>query len=162
MKTLSRKGFAVWANVFWLAQFVIELLAPLLRDYLVWRNLVFRPNLQIGCLRDSYFDSYTDRLYVLALLWLVSAPLMTVIAWKQPECWPQRLIHRLWDAQRPGLSWAALLAALALAVWPIAAAIRAPVNSTVFMEAARAVLIAIPALYYRAILLSAPDSPPAA
>ncbi len=162
MRTLSRKGFAVWANVFWLAQFVIEFLAPLLRDYLVWRNLVFRPNLQIGCLRDSYFDSYTDRLYVLALLWLGSAPLMTVIAWKQPECWPQRLSHPLWDAMAPALSWAALMTALALAAWPITAAIRAPVSSTVFMEAARAVLIAIPALYYRAILLSAPVSRPEA
>ena len=162
MKTLSRKGFAVWANVFWLAQFVIELLAPLLRDYLNWRTFVFRPNLQIGCFRDSYFDSYTDRLYVLALLWLSSAPLMTVIAWKQPECWPQRLSRPLWDAQRPGLSWAALLAVLALAAWPISAAIRAPVASTVLMEAARAVLVAAAALYYRAILLSAQGSRPAA
>jgi len=164
MKALSRTGFILWANAFWLAQSGIEILAPELRSYLAWRGLAFKPDLQIGCFRDSYYDSLTDRAYLVGLLWLLSAPLMTAIAWKLPECWPQRIRYFWWSVPRAGLSLAALLAALALAAWPAVAAIRAPVTSTMLMEATRILLIAAPAFYYRAILLSGPppQGPPAA
>jgi hypothetical protein len=53
-----------------------------------------------------------------------------------------------------------LLAVLALAAWPLVAALRAPVTSIMLMELARIALMAAPALYYRAILLSAAPSSP--
>ena len=126
IKTFSRAAFVAWGNAFWLAQSVAEVLAPQLRSYLAWRGLAFKPDLQIGCFRDSYFDSLSDRLYVVGLLWLLSAPLMTAIAWKQPERWPGTIRHVAWRGDAAGLSWASLLAVLALAAWPlIAAAARA-------------------------------------
>jgi hypothetical protein len=121
MKALSRTGFILWANAFWLAQSGIEILAPQLRSYLAWRGLAFKPGLQIGCFRDTYYDSLTDRAYLVGLLWLLSAPLMTAIAWKLPECWPQRIGYFWWSVPRAGLSLAASLAALALAAWPAVA-----------------------------------------
>ena len=160
IKAFSRTAFVAWGNAFWLAQSVAEVLAPQLRSYLAWRGLAFKPDLQIGCFRDSYFDSLSDRLYVVGLLWLLSAPLMTAIAWKQPERWPGTIRHVAWRGNAAGLSWASLLAVLALAAWPLIAAVRAPVTSIMLLELARIVLIAVPALYYRAILLSAgPLSP---
>ncbi|MGO9486962.1 MAG: hypothetical protein ACLPX9_20725 [Rhodomicrobium sp.] len=155
MKPLSRNAFIVWGNAFWLAQSAAEVLAPQLRSYLAWRGLAFKPDLQIGCFRDSYYDSLSDRLYVVGLLWLLSAAPMTAIAWKQPENWPGKVRHFLWRRDAPGLSWAALSGVLALTAWPIVAALRAPVTSIMLLELARIALIAGPALYYRAILLSA-------
>ncbi len=160
MRVLSRIAFMAWGNAFWLAQSAIEVLAPQLRSYLAWRGLAFKPELQIGCFRDSYYDSLSDRLYVVGLLWLLSAPLMTAIAWKLPESWPQAIRHFWWRGTAAGLSWGSLLAVLALAAWPLVAALRAPVTSIMLMELARIALIAVPALYYRAILLTArPPSP---
>ncbi len=156
MTALSRKGFIVWANAAWAAQSAIEVLAPQLRSYLAWRGLAFRPDLQIGCFRDSYYDSLTDRLYLVGSLWLLSAPLMTAIAWNLPESWPRRISQIWWSGPAGGLSLATLLAVLALAAWPLAAVLRAPVPSTMLLEAARALLIFVPALYFRAVLLSAP------
>ena len=109
IKAFSRTAFVAWGNAFWLAQSVAEVLAPQLRSYLAWRGLAFKPDLQIGCFRDSYFDSLSDRLYVVGLLWLLSAPLMTAIAWKQPECWPGTIRHVAWRGNAAGLSWASLL-----------------------------------------------------
>ena len=160
MATLSRTAFIAWGNAFWLAQSAVEVLAPQLRSYFAWRGLAFKPELQIGCFRDSYYDSVADRLYVVGLLWLVSAPLMTAIAWKQPEDWPDAIRHFWWRRNAGGPSWASLLAVLALAAWPLIASLRAPVTSIMLMELARIALIVSPALYYRAIVLSAgPLSP---
>ncbi len=155
MQTLSRTAFLAWGNAFWLAQSAVEVWAPQLRTYLAWRSLAFKPNLQIGCFRDSYYDSLSDRLYVVGLVWLLSAPLMTAIAQQLPERWPQGMSHRTWRKNAALLSWTTLFAVLMLAAWPLIAALRAPVTSIVLMELARAALIVIPAFYYRAILLSA-------
>ncbi len=160
MRALSRTAFIAWGNTFWLAQAAVEVLAPQLRSYLAWRGLAFKPDLQIGCFRDSYYDSLSDRLYVVGLLWLLSAPLMTAIAWKLPEDWPRTIRHFWGRTDAPGLSWPSLLAVLVLAAWPLIAALRAPVTSIMLMELARIALMAAPALYYRAILLSAAPSSP--
>ncbi len=160
MQALSRTAFLAWGNAFWLAQCAVEVWAPQLRTYLAWRGRLFRPDLQIGCFRDSYYDSLTDRLYVVGLVWLLSAPLMSAIAWKVPESWPRAVSHLAWRKNAALLSWMSLFAVLLLAAWPLIAASRAPVISIMLMELARAVLIVIPAFYYRAILLSAgPPSP---
>ncbi len=160
IQALSRTAFLAWGNAFWLAQSAVEVWAPQLRAYLTWRSLAFKPELQIGCFRDSYYDSLSDRLYVVGLVWLLSAPLMTAIAWKLPESWPRTVAHFAWHRNAVALSWASLLAVLALAAWPLIAALRAPVTSIMLVELARAALTAIPALYYRAILVSAGTSSP--
>jgi hypothetical protein len=160
MQALSRAAFLAWGNAFWLAQSAVEVWAPQLRAYLTWRSVAFKPDLQIGCFRDSYYDSLSDRLYVVGLVWLLSAPLMTAIAWKRPESWPLAISHFGWRRNAGGLSWTSLLAVLMLAAWPLIAAFRAPVTSIVLMELARAVLIAMPALYYRAIVLTAAPASP--
>ena len=118
MKALSRTAFMAWGNAFWLAQSAVEVLAPQLRGYLAWRGLAFKPDLQIGCFRDSYYDNLSDRLYVVGLLWLLSAPLMTAIAWKLPEDWPRAIRHFWGRTDAPGLSWPSLLAVFVLAAWP--------------------------------------------
>jgi hypothetical protein len=160
MKALSRTAFLAWGNAFWLAQSAIEVWAPQLRAYLTWRSLAFKPELQIGCFRDSYYDSLSDRLYVVGLVWLLSAPLMTAIAWKLPENWPRTVSHFAWHRNAAALSWASLLAVLLLAAWPLIAALRAPVTSIMLMELTRAAFVAVPALYYRAIIIGAsPPSP---
>jgi hypothetical protein len=85
---------------------------------------------------------------------------MTAIAWKLPEDWP-RAIQYFWGrTDVHGLFWPSLLAVLVLAAWPLIAALRAPVTSIMLMELTRIALIAAPALYYRAILLSAAPSSP--
>lgn len=155
MKTISRATFLAIGNAFWLAQSAIEIFAPQLRAYLAWRNLAFKPDLQIGCFRDSYSDSLSDRFFVVGLVWLLSAPLMTAIALKLPQDWPHKILRLGWHREAAGLSLATLLAVLALAAWPLIAALRAPVTSVMLMEAGRIALIAVPALYYRAVFLSA-------
>jgi hypothetical protein len=158
MKAMPRAAFLIAGNACWLAQLAIEVFAPQLRDYLTWRRVVFKPELQIGCFRDSYYDSLPDRLYVVGLVWLLTAPLMTAIAWKLPREWPPAMQHLYWRSQAAALSWATLLAVAVLLAWPLIAAFRAPVISIGALEAARAVIITAPALYYRAILLSAAPS----
>jgi hypothetical protein len=155
MKAISRATFVSIGNALWLAQSAIEVFAPQVRAYLAWRNLAFRPDLQIGCFRDSYSDSLSDRFYVVGLVGLLSAPLMTAAALKQPRDWPKVLERPWWRGEAAGLSLATLLAVLALVAWPLIAALRAPVTSVMLMESARIALIAAPALYYRAILLCA-------
>ena len=155
MRTLSRKSFIILANIIWFAQFGIELVAPQIASYLAWRRHGFLPDLQIGCFRDSYYDSLSDRLYIVGALWLLSAPLMTAIALKRPRCWPQRVLHSMWNRRDPGLSIATLLIVFALALWPLGAAINAPVSSMKILEGCRAATVLAAALYYRAMVLSA-------
>jgi hypothetical protein len=158
MRAVSRRTFLVIGNACWLAQSAIEVFAPQLRSFLTWRRVAFKPELQIGCFRDSYFDSLPDRLYVVGLVWLLTAPLMTAIAWKLPRDWPTAIRHPYWSPPAASLSWAALLGIAVLLSWPLVAALRAPVSSIAALEAVRAAIIAAPALYYRAILLSAEPS----
>jgi hypothetical protein len=155
MKAISRTAFLIIGNGFWLAQSAVEVFAPQIRAYFALRNLAFKPDLQIGCFSDSYYDSLGDRFYIVGLVWLLSAPLMTAIALKLPADWPRALERPWWRAEAAGLSLGALLAVAALLAWPLIAALRAPVTSLMAIEAARIALIAAPALYYRAILLSA-------
>ena len=155
MKTVSRGVFLAVGNVCWLAQAGAEVFAPQLRGYLTWRRLAFKPDLQIGCFRDSYYDSLSDRMYVVGLVWLLSAPLMTAVALKFPRVWPGTVGWLWWRRRQTGLSAATLLAALALVAWPFIAAMRAPVTDTLVLEIVRIALIVVPALYYRALLLSA-------
>jgi hypothetical protein len=155
MKTISRAAFIAAGNAFWLAQAGVEVFAPQLQAYLTWRKLAFKPDLQIGCFRDSYYDSLSDRFYVVALVWLLTAPLMTAVALKLPQEWPCAVKQVWWRREAAGLSWATLLAVFALVAWPLITALRAPVPGIMAMEAGRIALIAVPALYYRATVLSA-------
>jgi prolipoprotein diacylglyceryltransferase len=79
---------------------------------------------------------------------------MTLIAARMPAVWPQRRAFAIWNGQEPGLSIFTGLIALALAAWPIVAAINAPVTNLRLVEEARVTLILAAALYYRSILLS--------
>jgi hypothetical protein len=155
MKAVSRGIFLAVGNLCWFAQAGIEVLAPQLHSYLTWRRLAFKPELQIGCFRDSYSDSLPDRIFVVGLVWLLSAPLMTAIALKLPRDWPPAMGWLCWRRQQTALSVATLLAVLAAVAWPLIAAARAPVADIQVLEMVRIALIAMPALYYRALLLSA-------
>jgi hypothetical protein len=161
MKTLSRHAFILTANAVWFAQFAVEAVAPLIGDYLVWRQKSFMPDNRLGCFSDAYYDSLTERLFLLALLWIVTAPVMNLIAWKNPRIWPPRLIRFCWHRTAAALSWTTMLAALAVMVWPVSTAANAPVTSMLVMQTARALILLAALLYYRAILLSAePHEPP--
>jgi hypothetical protein len=155
MTALSRRVFIIAGNIVWLLQFAIEAVAPLIGDYLVWRQKSFMPDNRIGCFNDAYYDSLTERLYLLALLWIITAPLMNLIAWKHPRIWPPRLIRLWWHGESTALSATTLLAALAMMIWPVSAAANAPVTSMLLMQSARALMLLMTLLYYRGILLSA-------
>jgi hypothetical protein len=155
MTAISRRTFILAANAIWFAQFAVEAVAPLIGDYLVWRQKSFMPDNRIGCFNDAYYDSLTERLYLLALLWIITTPLMNLIAWKHPRIWPPRLIRLWWHGESGALSTVTLLAALVLMIWPVSAAANAPVTSMLLMQSARGLMLLATLLYYRGILLSA-------
>jgi hypothetical protein len=155
MKAVSRGVSLAAGNVCWFAQAGAGVVAPQLHGYLSWRSLAFKPDLQIGCFRDSYYGSLSGRTYVVGLVWLLSAPLMTAVALKLPRVWPATVGWLWWRRRQTALSAVTLLAALALVAWPLIAAMRAPVTDILVLELVRIALVAAPALYYRALLLSA-------
>lgn len=154
MMPMSRLNFIVVANAIWLAQFAGEFLMLQAPDAVAWRERM-AANLQIGCVGDTYYDAPLEQLYIFGLLWVLSAPLMSVIAWKFPHEWPSRLARPWWNRVTPALSAVTLLLALALLAWPLKGALAMPVTSVIVTEAARAVTLLMVALYYRAIVLSA-------
>jgi hypothetical protein len=161
MKTMPRLSFIVTANIVWLAQFAAIVLVVVMPDYVAWWKR-HAPELQLGCFEDSFRYEPLDRLFTFGLLWLISAPLMSVIAWRVPERWPSRLSHLWWNSATPSRSTVTAAAVLAVMLWPVSGIINAPVTSTLLLEAARAIPLLGAALYYRAIALSAaePDAEP--
>jgi hypothetical protein len=151
MKTMSRISFLVTANVVWLALFTAEVLAVLAPDYVAW----WRPAFQQSCSEDAYRYDLSDRLFMFGLIWLITAPLMSLIAWRIPEHWPLQVSRIWWNAAAPALSVVTAAGAVALMLWPLTGVVYAPVTSKLVLEAARAVLLLGVVLYYRAVILSA-------
>ncbi len=157
MKTMPRLSFIVTANIVWLGQFAAVIVMVLLPDYVEWWQRE-APNLQLGCFEDSARYDPLDRAFVFGLLWLVSTPLMNIIAARFPERWPARLTCFWWNPAASPLSLATGALALAIMSWPLAGALNAPVTSSLILEGVRGVLLSGVALYYRAIMLSAADT----
>jgi hypothetical protein len=151
MKTIGRTGFMAAANIAWLALFVAEVLAVLAPDYLAW----WRPTFMQSCHEDSYRYDITDRAFVFGLVWMLTAPLMTMIAMRVPGRWPAWLTRIWWKKDDPALSLLTAAAALVLMLWPLTGMLFAPVQSKFLLEAMRAVVLASVLVYYRAVILSA-------
>jgi hypothetical protein len=154
MKTLPRTPFLIYANLVWLAQFAAEFLVGFAPDAIAWRQRVTE-SLQVGCVGDTAAYDPTDRLFLFALMWIISAPLMTVIALRLPANWPDRMERPFWNNAAPAVSLLTLAVVLALLAWPIAAARSTPVTSVILTEIVRGLAIAAAAIYYRGILLRA-------
>jgi hypothetical protein len=154
MKTLSRSSFIVAANIVWFAQFVVAFLLPLFSDYALWLSMQPNSN-QIGCVGNTSAYVSSDRLYLLTLIWVLTAPLMTIIATKQPDVWPSRISRFWWNRDASGLSVITLAAAIVVLAWPLTAALNAPVISALWMDGGRAFALLAVVHYYRSVLLSA-------
>lgn len=153
MKTISRTQFLIYANLVWGGQFVAEILSRHTPGAIAWQQRISE-NMQVGCVGDTAAYNPGDRLFLFALMWMISAPLMTVIALRMPAAWPERMEPLLWKGRAPGLSMFTLVGALALLAWPVAAAIATPVTSVILVEAARGLALLAVALYYRGVILS--------
>ncbi len=151
MKTMSRTSFVVTANIVWLALFAAEVLAVLAPDYVAW----WRPSFQQSCHEDSYRYDPVDRLFVFGLIWLLTAPLMSLIALRVPQHWPLQISRIWWNGTTPALSFVTAAAAFTLMLWPLTGMLYAPVTSKLILETTRAVLLLGVVLYYRAVILSA-------
>lgn len=142
------------ANVIWAGQFVIAFLIPEALDYQLWRTAVFQPDYRIGCFEDAYHDSPVDRLFILGLLWLVTTPLLNLIALRRPSRWPVSLERFWWSPSAPAKSALTLTLAAVAMLWPVTAALNAPVLSGQLLESARAMALLAALLYYRGAELS--------
>jgi hypothetical protein len=154
MKTMSRTNFVVAANIVWLVLFAAEILAVLAPDYVAWWQSE-GARLRRSCDEDTFRFDLLDRLYLFGLIWLCSTPVMSLLAWRIPEQWPDRLSRFWWNGAAPARSFATAAVALALLLWPLGAMLSAPVTSMLILEAVRAVLLLGVLLYYRAVILSA-------
>ncbi len=157
MKTMSRLNFLVTANIVWLAQFAFTVAMVAMPDYVQWWRRQ-APNLQLGCFEDTVRYDLLDRAFVFGLLWLLSAPLMNMLAWRIPECWPSRLTRFWWNPAAPSLSLLTAALILAVMAWPGGGLLSAPVASSLILEAGRAIFLFGAALFYRAVILSAADT----
>lgn len=153
METLTRTRFIIYANVVWFTQFLAEFLVVQAPDVVAWRERI-AANFQVGCVGDTANYVALDRLYLLALAWVLTAPLMTVIALRYPPRWPEHMLTPLWNDAAPGASLVTMAAALALLLWPLGAAIATPVSSVILVETMRGSALFITALYYRGIVLA--------
>lgn len=153
MKTLSRTQFLIYANLVWGAQFVSEFLLRLAPCAIAWQQRISE-NMQVGCVGDTAAYNSGDRLFLFALMWMASAPLMTMIALQVPTPWPERMVHPFWNARAPLLSLFTLAGVAILLARPVAAAIAAPVTTVILVEAARGLALLAVALYYRGLVLS--------
>jgi hypothetical protein len=153
METLPRTQFVLVANLVWFAQFVAEFLVVLAPDAVAWRQRGAN-SLQVGCVGDTAAYVVLDRLYLLTLAWLLTAPLMTVIALRFPAIWPMRAAIPWWNNAAPSASLITLLIALALMAWPVSAALSTPVTSVILVETVRALPLLVIALFYRGVLLA--------
>jgi hypothetical protein len=153
-QTLSRLQFMIAANAVWAGQFFIAFLIPEAPDYQFWRKMVFRPDYEIGCFEDAYHDSWADRLFILGLLWLVTTPVMNLIALRRPVRWPVRLESFWWNGSAPVKSALTLALAVAGGLWPLVAAVNAPVLSGQALEGVRTVMLFAVLLYYRGVALN--------
>mgnify|MGYP001769078558 CR=1 FL=1 len=154
MKTLSRSSFIILANIAWFAQFAVTFLLPFFSDYALWLTRQPSSN-QIGCVGNTTAYVSSDRLFLLLLIWALTAPLMTLIATKHPAVWPSRISRFCWNRDALGLSTFTLIAAGAVLAWPLTAALNAPVVSALWMDGGRALALLAVVHYYRSILLSA-------
>ena len=154
MKSMGRTNFIVAANIVWLALFAAEILAVLAPDYMAWWQREGARTLR-SCNEDTVRYNLPDRMFLFGLIWLFSAPVMSLIALRIPEQWPDRLSRLWWNGTAPALSFATAMAALVFMLWPLTGMVNAPVASMFIIEAARAVLLLGVVLYYRAIILSA-------
>jgi hypothetical protein len=154
MKAMSRTNFIVTANIVWLLLFAAQILAVLAPDYIAWWQHE-SARFQRSCNEDSFRYDLLDRLYLFGLLWLCSAPVMSLFALRIPEHWPGRLSQLWWNRTAPVRSFLTAAVALAITLWPLSGVLNAPVASMFVIEAARAVLLLGVLLYYRAVILSA-------
>jgi hypothetical protein len=154
MKSMRRTNFIVAANIVWLALFAAEILAVLAPDYMAWWQREGARPLR-SCDEDTVRYNLTDRMFLFGLLWLLSAPVMSLFALRIPEQWPGRLSRLWWNLTAPARSFATAAAALVLMLWPLSGMLNAPVASMLAIEAARAVLLLGVLLYYRVVILSA-------
>lgn len=154
MKTMRRADFIVVANILWLILFAAEIFAVLAPDYMAWWQREGARALR-SCNEDTVRYNLSDRMFLFGLIWLFSAPVMSLFALRVPEQWPKQLSRLWWNGTAPALSFATAVAALVLMLWPLAAMVNAPVASMLVIEAARAVLLFGVLLYYRAVMLSA-------
>jgi len=146
MKTMRRSNFIVLANIVWFAFFAAEILAVLAPDYLAWWQSE-GTRLRRACDEDTYRYDLFDRVYLFGSLWLFSAPVMSLIALRIPERWPDRLSRLWWNGNAPARSPATAIAAAALMLWPLSGILNAPVISTLLLEVARTLLLASAVLY---------------
>lgn len=153
-RLLSRPQFMIAANAIWAGQFVIAFAIPEAPDYLFWRTNVYQPDYTIGCFEDAWHDSPADRLFMVGLLWILTTPLMNLIALRFPACWPVRTDRFWWDGAAPAKSALTLLLAVMAALWPLAAALSAPVPSGQALETIRTVMLLTALLYYRGVVLN--------
>ncbi len=157
MKTISRTNFIVAANIVWFVLFAAEILAVLAPDYVAWWQAE-GARMRRSCDEDTFRFDLLDRLYLFGLIWLFSAPVMSLLALRIPENWPDRLSRLWWNGAASVRSFVTAAAVLALLLWPLSAMLNAPVSSMFVLEGARAVLLLGVLLYYRAIILSAKAS----
>jgi hypothetical protein len=154
MKAVSRTNFIVAANIVWLAVIAVGILEVLAPDYTAWWRHVGASSLR-SCNEDSYRYDVFDRLFLFSLIWLFSAPVMSLVAWRIPGQWPARFSRPWWNRTVPVRSLATAVAVFAPMLWPLSGMLHAPVTSTLILEGVRAVLLLGVLLYYRAAVLSA-------
>lgn len=154
MKTMSRVQFLAMGNVVWLTQFAVEFVLPFFPDNVAWWQTQ-PPELRIGCYCDSYMSSPVDRLFILALYWLMFTPLMNVIAWRNPEQWPAKLSRLWWNEAEGARSWLTALAVFGVLLWPVTGLLNAHTLSTIALEGTRTLLLFGALAYYRAVTLNA-------
>lgn len=154
MKAMHRTSFIVTANIVWLVLFAAAILAMLAPDYVEWWQHE-GARFQRSCNEDSFRYNLLDRLFYFGLIWLSSAPLMSLFALRIPEEWPHRLSRPWWNGSAPARSFVTAVVALAFMLWPLSGMLSAPVASMLILEAVRAVLLLGVLLYYRAVILSA-------
>jgi cyd operon protein YbgT len=154
MKSMRRTNFIVAANIVWLALFAAEIFAVLAPDYMAWWQHVGARSLR-SCDEDTVRYNLADRMFLFGLIWLFSAPVMSLIALRIPAQWPAQLSQLWWNRTAPARSFVTAAVALVLMLWPLIGMVNAPVASMFVIEAARAVLLLGVLLYYRAVVLSA-------
>jgi hypothetical protein len=83
---------------------------------------------------------------------------LNIAALKHPPVWPSYISHFWWNKAAPEASTVSLILAIVILVWPISAALTAPVLSTLLLNGGKALALLAVVHYYRAALLSATPS----
>ncbi|RZA08856.1 MAG: hypothetical protein EOP11_03570 [Proteobacteria bacterium] len=144
----------------WLATWAYLCFIPSLESgsasYLAWREAGC-PKLNFPAISEIPFCSPPHQTMRSFLLWIFTAPFLGWALWRTPRVWPQRITNFWWNKERQLLSVGSLALFVAVVFSIIVGAVWAPYAAAAVSNWTALVPVTMLALWYRAVLLSAPQ-----